>query len=285
MPFIETQPTVLTAHASTPNDAVRSLGVQLQAEEPGILVFRYSLDADMCRVRIPPSGTGGRADALWRHTCFEAFVAPADGPGYHEFNFSPSLDWAIYRFSAYREGCRRPRSGGSEISVRRRDDGLELQRRVLGILLTCVTPVSCGSPWPRLSKTEMVNFRTGVCGTARQTRFPSPQRICSGSCPLMRFGIDRLLEEPELRKPLAGRRVALLAHPASVTRNMVHSLDALATVGDVRLSAAFGPQHGLRGDKQDNMVESQDYPILCTASRSSAFTGSAAADTANDGFL
>jgi len=75
----------------------------------------------------------------------------------------------------------------------------------------------------------------------------------------MRFGIDRLLEEPEVRKPLAGRRVALLAHPASVTRNLVHSLDALATLRDVRLSAAFGPQHGLRGDKQDNMVESQDY--------------------------
>ena len=75
----------------------------------------------------------------------------------------------------------------------------------------------------------------------------------------MRFGIDRLLEETELRKPLAGRRVALLAHPASVTRNLDHSLDALAAVGDVRLSAAFGPQHGLRGDKQDNMVESRDY--------------------------
>ena len=75
----------------------------------------------------------------------------------------------------------------------------------------------------------------------------------------MKFGIDRLLEEPELRKPLPGRRVALLAHPASVTRNLVHSLDALAALGDVRLSAAFGPQHGLRGDKQDNMVESQDY--------------------------
>jgi uncharacterized protein YbbC (DUF1343 family) len=75
----------------------------------------------------------------------------------------------------------------------------------------------------------------------------------------MKFGIDRLLDEPELRKPLAGRRVALLAHPASLTRNLCHSLDALATLGDVRLSAAFGPQHGLRGDKQDNMVESPDY--------------------------
>ena len=75
----------------------------------------------------------------------------------------------------------------------------------------------------------------------------------------MKFGIDRLLDEPELRRPLAGRRVALLAHPASVTRNLFHSLDALAALGDVRMSAAFGPQHGLRGDKQDNMVESPDF--------------------------
>jgi len=75
----------------------------------------------------------------------------------------------------------------------------------------------------------------------------------------MKFGIDRLLEEPELRKPLAGRRVALLAHPASVTRDLVHSLDALAALDDVNLVAAFGPQHGLRGDKQDNMIESADF--------------------------
>ena len=75
----------------------------------------------------------------------------------------------------------------------------------------------------------------------------------------MKFGIDRLLSEPALRAPLRGRRVALLAHPASVTRELTHSLDALAALGDVRLSAAFGPQHGLRGDKQDNMVESPDF--------------------------
>ena len=74
----------------------------------------------------------------------------------------------------------------------------------------------------------------------------------------MKFGIDRLLEERALRKPLEGRRVALLAHPASVTRDLEHSLDALAAAG-VKLTAAFGPQHGLRGDKQDNMVESADF--------------------------
>ena len=75
----------------------------------------------------------------------------------------------------------------------------------------------------------------------------------------MKFGIDRLVEDAALRRPLAGKRVALLAHPASVTRRLEHSLDALAALGDVRLAAAFGPQHGLRGDKQDNMVESQDF--------------------------
>src|ERR1700761_3820268 len=75
----------------------------------------------------------------------------------------------------------------------------------------------------------------------------------------MKFGIDRLLADPQLRAPLAGKRVALLAHPASVTADLTHSLDALAACDDIQLSAAFGPQHGLRGDKQDNMVESPDF--------------------------
>ena len=73
----------------------------------------------------------------------------------------------------------------------------------------------------------------------------------------MKFGIDRLLSEPELRKELEGRRVSLVAHPASVTADLVHSLDALVAAG-VNVTSAFGPQHGLKGDKQDNMVETAD---------------------------
>jgi uncharacterized protein YbbC (DUF1343 family) len=76
---------------------------------------------------------------------------------------------------------------------------------------------------------------------------------------VIEFGIDRLIADATLRAPLAGRRVALLAHPASVTASLEHSLDALARLPGLRLSAAFGPQHGLRGDKQDNMVESPDF--------------------------
>jgi len=75
----------------------------------------------------------------------------------------------------------------------------------------------------------------------------------------MEFGIDRLIAERDLRAPLAGRRIALLAHPASVTADLTHSLDALAACADLELTAAFGPQHGLRGDKQDNMIESADF--------------------------
>ena len=80
----------------------------------------------------------------------------------------------------------------------------------------------------------------------------------------MKFGIDRLLQQPALRQSLKGSRVALLAHPASVTDDLSHSLDALAQLPDIELTAAFGPQHGLRGDKQDNMMESPDYidPLL-----------------------
>ena len=75
----------------------------------------------------------------------------------------------------------------------------------------------------------------------------------------MKFGIDRLLLDRAVRKPLDGRRVALLAHPASVTADLTHSIDALAAHEDFRLTAALGPQHGMRGEKQDNMIETQDY--------------------------
>ena len=77
--------------------------------------------------------------------------------------------------------------------------------------------------------------------------------------PTIRLGIDRLLADAGLRKPLQGRRVALLGHPASVNHVGRHSLDALMALGGLTITAAFGPQHGMRGDKQDNMVETADY--------------------------
>lgn len=75
----------------------------------------------------------------------------------------------------------------------------------------------------------------------------------------MRLGIDRLLADASLRRPLAGRRLALLAHPASMTSDFCHAVDAMMACPDTRLAAAFGPQHGMRGEKQDNMEETADY--------------------------
>lgn len=73
-----------------------------------------------------------------------------------------------------------------------------------------------------------------------------------------RFGIDVLLDTPKQLASLRHKRVALVAHPASVTLGQQHSLDALISAG-VPIDRAFGPQHGMRGDKQDNMIESDDY--------------------------
>ena len=76
---------------------------------------------------------------------------------------------------------------------------------------------------------------------------------------MFKTGLDRLIDDANLRAPLVGRRVALLAHPASVTKDLTHALDALGSLPEIKLTAAFGPQHGLRGDKQDNMIESPDF--------------------------
>jgi len=80
----------------------------------------------------------------------------------------------------------------------------------------------------------------------------------------MKLGIDHFLQNSATRRDLRGRRVALLGHPASLTREGQHTVDALAACPDLRLTAALGPQHGMRGDKQDNMTESDDYvdPVL-----------------------
>jgi uncharacterized protein YbbC (DUF1343 family) len=75
----------------------------------------------------------------------------------------------------------------------------------------------------------------------------------------MRLGIDELLLNSDLRAPLEGRRLAFLGHPASVTRACRHSLDALMELEALHVTCAFGPQHGMRGDKQDNMIETDDY--------------------------
>lgn len=72
------------------------------------------------------------------------------------------------------------------------------------------------------------------------------------------FGLDRLLDDKDRLQQLKNARVGLVAHPASVSSSNQHSIDALVASG-CNVLKAFGPQHGMRGDKQDNMIESEDY--------------------------
>jgi hypothetical protein len=118
--------TALLAHPDQPGEAVWhiSVAVERAGEE---LTCRYTVFGELSRVRVPGARTGRRADGLWQHTCFEAFVAADDDPGYFEFNFSPGLDWAAYRFNAYRDGMA-PASiaRAPGLNVHRAADRLEL---------------------------------------------------------------------------------------------------------------------------------------------------------------
>jgi len=121
------QRALLLAHPDTPGEWVWSISAEVQLHTPATLVCHYELHGEVERLRVPAARAGRRADGLWQHTCFEVFAAAQAGQGYYEFNFSPSLEWAAYRFSEYREGmapANLTRAPG--LSARRSSDKLEL---------------------------------------------------------------------------------------------------------------------------------------------------------------
>lgn len=118
-------PVSLLCHPDTPSAAVRAIEVHVARDAAGI-VLRFRLEGDLSRLRLPPAAPPGRADRLWEHTCFEAFVAPPAGSAYVEFNFAPSGQWAVYRFEAYRQGGPVDPAGAPRIAVRRSGDALEI---------------------------------------------------------------------------------------------------------------------------------------------------------------
>src|SRR5882724_882520 len=103
MPNLATHRIPLAAHSATQSGAIKSLDVQISVPSLGILTLAYTLHADMSQVRVGPEGAPGPADHLWKHTCFEVFVQPSGSRGYYEFNFSPTKQWAVYRFDSYRQ--------------------------------------------------------------------------------------------------------------------------------------------------------------------------------------
>jgi hypothetical protein len=130
MTFIETQWAPLVGYGSH-SDALGGVDVRVRRTEPDTLVLQYVLRAKMPRIRVPSTQSPERADNLWKHTCFEAFIAVTGAPGYHELNFSPSRRWALYTFSAYREGMSPSNvTVPPSLEVRSFDDRLELDAAI-----------------------------------------------------------------------------------------------------------------------------------------------------------
>ena len=129
-----------------------------------------------------------------------------------------------------------PHRGQSHLVGARRDDRgrRRLRRGQLGLSAVLEEKDGTKSYWALAHPAATSPISTTPLASPRG--FPKQRRMTL-------FGIDRLLAEPELRRPLEGKRVALLAHPASVTRDLTHSLDALVAAG-LNVTAAFGPQHG-----------------------------------------
>ncbi|HVI32699.1 DOMON-like domain-containing protein [Phenylobacterium sp.] len=97
---------LLEPHPESPASPVSSIAVTVDRDAPGLLRLAYSAAGDMAAVSLPPPAAAERADELWRSTCFEAFLRPAGGEAYWEFNFAPSTQWAAYAFDGYRAGMR-----------------------------------------------------------------------------------------------------------------------------------------------------------------------------------
>jgi hypothetical protein len=94
----------LILHPESSCRAVTGIEVEAARPRPGVLVLTYTVSGRMGGLALPVPAAPARADDLWRHTCFEAFVAAPSGAGYTEFNFAPSTAWAAYAFSGYRAG-------------------------------------------------------------------------------------------------------------------------------------------------------------------------------------
>lgn len=135
---------LLFAHPDAAGESVWSIAADVQLTAGATLVCHYALHGDMSHVTVPGARAGRRADDLWKHTCFEAFIAADNKPGYFEFNFSPSLDWAAYRFAGYRSGMSfAPVAQAPGLQVRRTTLQLDLTATVhlVGLVTLCTAPV------------------------------------------------------------------------------------------------------------------------------------------------
>ena len=155
----------LLAHPDVPSAGVRRVAASAELAGPESLRFQYVLEADPLLVRIPaPIEDAGRTERLWAHTCFEGFVGLPDSPRYLELNFSPSGQWAAYRFDSYRQGMAPALHTAPRVAVRRSAERLELQAEVQlgGSLWPHARPPETAGPGRvRIALTTVVEDREG----------------------------------------------------------------------------------------------------------------------------
>ena len=121
----------LIRHPDTRSDAVRGVRARVTRTADGTLAVHYSLEGDLDRLCVPRPRTPRVAERLWQHTCCEIFVASKGSPGYHEFNFGPSGEWAAYAFARYRSGeLLADAELNPGIAVRSTSEAFELDARV-----------------------------------------------------------------------------------------------------------------------------------------------------------
>jgi hypothetical protein len=117
----------LTPHPDWLGSAVNSIDVEVARPHACGLTLAYFVSGRIGDLRLPPMTTPARADELWRHTCFEAFILAPPGPAYCEFNFAPCTRWAAYRFSDYRSGMQVADVGAPRIEVQVEPERLTLR--------------------------------------------------------------------------------------------------------------------------------------------------------------
>jgi hypothetical protein len=127
----------LQLHPESSCFAVTHIDAEVLRPQAHNFMFTYVVTGTITELAMPPVATTTRADELWRHTCFEAFVGSSQSAAYYEFNFAPSTQWAAYRFSNYRTDlCVATEINAPQITVRSNPERYVLQASVeLGPLL------------------------------------------------------------------------------------------------------------------------------------------------------
>jgi hypothetical protein len=148
----------LRLHPDSLCSAVTHIEVNVARPQAGSLLLSYVVTGKIDDLRIPPVVTAARADELWRHTCFEAFVGSSANAAYYEFNFAPSTQWAAYRFDSYRNGMH----AATEMGAPRIEAQSTAERYMLqaALALDWLSDLPAGARW-RLGLSAVIEETSG----------------------------------------------------------------------------------------------------------------------------